>query len=138
MIIKTIFKSHFKIKKNFSKNLSKFIFVKNMVIFLLFSKIFLLGCNTTLLFGNLKKNQINILKAPSRHKKFFHQIFFEYFFVKVFFKFKFNLSKNIYLCCVFFKKLDLIFQKIGSNTLTRIKISTSFKIDLNKFYFLIV
>lgn len=109
-----------------------------MVIFLLFSKIFLLGCNTTLLFGNLKKNQINILKAPSRHKKFFHQVFFEFFFVKVFFKFKFKVNNNLFLCCVFFKKLDLIFQKIGSNTLTRIKISAIFKVNLNKFYNLVV
>ncbi len=125
MIIKTTFKSHFKVKKNL-KSKSKLIFVKNMLVFLLFSKVFFKNCSTNLLFNSMKKNQINFLKAPSRHKKFFHQTFFEFFQIKVFLKF--NLQKKLYITntIVLFKKLNLVFLNLGSNLLTR----TKFKIIL--------
>ena len=125
MIIKTTFKSHFKVKKNL-KSKSKLIFVKNMLVFLLFSKVFLKNCSTNLLFNSIKKNQINFLKAPSRHKKFFHQTFFEFFQVKVFLKFHYDKKIYIFNTTLLFKKLNLIFLNLGSNLLTR----TKFKIIL--------
>jgi hypothetical protein len=133
LIVKSVFKSHFKVKKNFlkkQKNIEKKIFVKNMFIFLLFSKIFLKGCLVSFFFKKNKVNSTNILKAPSRHKKFFHQVFYEYFQISFFFKFflkrYFKINTSMYL----FKKINNIFNKIGSNTLTRIKISTTIPIRI--------
>jgi hypothetical protein len=132
LIVKTIFKSHFKIKKSFLKNKEKKIFVKNIIVFLLFTKIFLNGCLVSFFFKKNKVNLTNILKAPSRHKKFFHQVFYEFFQVNVFFNFtKIKTLKNIYCGVATFEKLDLIFQKIGSNTLTRTKILISFVTSFN-------
>ncbi len=125
MVVKTVFKSHFKIKKKFIKNNSKRIFVKNIFIFLLFSKIFLKNCLVSFFFTKDSLNKISLLKAPSRHKKFFHQIFYEYFQVKFIFKFN-KVFKEIKNTINIFKKFNKIFQKIGSNTLNRLKISISF------------
>ena len=83
MVIKTVFKSHFKIKRNFNKNSKKKIFVKNMAVFLLFTKIFFTNCTVNFFFTKDMNTNTNVLKAPSRHKKFFHQIFYEYFLVKI-------------------------------------------------------
>ena len=112
------------LKKKFEKK----IFIKNMVIFILLSRSFFKNCEVKLLF--LKKSRLasNLLKAPSRHKKFFHQIKIETFFIKIFFKFKYvelketyNLDSNI---LNLIRDIDLIFSKIGSNTLNRLKITT--------------
>jgi len=134
LIVKTTFKSHFKIKKSLDKNKNKFIFIKNMVVFLLFSKIFFKGCAVKLLFNKTKKHQTNILKAPSRHKKFFHQVFFEFFSVKLILNFK--LSKKIpYNSTVnLFFNLDNLFKKIGSNTFTRIKFNSTFNVCLGNYF----
>lgn len=135
MVVKTVFKSHFKVKKNFSKSSKKKIFVKNMVVFLLFTKIFFKGCVVNFFFTKNKNSNTNILKAPSRHKKFFHQLFYEYFIIKINFFFKKvtplrqdkgrinDLVTNLPLI---FLNIDSIFSKINSNTLNRTKISTSF------------
>ena len=134
MVVKTVFKSHFKIKRSFLKNSKKKIFVKNMVVFLLFTKIFFKGCVVNFFFTKNRNNKINILKAPSRHKKFFHQLFYEYFIIKVNFFFKKtirlqqhegsnNLVDNLPLI---FLNMNSIFSKINSNTLSRTKLSTSF------------
>ncbi len=123
MIVKTTFKSHFKIKKTLFKNKEKSIFVKNMIVFFLFSKIFLRNCSINLLFKKVKKLQTNLLKAPSRHKKFFHQVCFEFFYLKVNFNFNFKLKIPTHFFCVFFEKINNIFIKFGSNTLTRVKFS---------------
>ena len=139
MVIKTVFKSHFKFKKNFLKNSKKKVFIKNMVVFLLFTKFFFKGCVVNFFFTKNRNTQTNILKAPSRHKKFFHQIFFEYYTIKINFFFtnsifrklstirdleKPNTSlKNLTLV---FKNLNILFKKIGSNTLNRTKLSISF------------
>lgn len=125
MIVKTTFKSHFKIKKKFLKNNSKKIFVKNMFIFLLFSKIFFKNCLVSFFFRKDRLNRINLLKAPSRHKRFFHQVFYEYFQVKFTFRFKkiFKVFTNTF---DLFNRLNKIFLKIGSNTLNRVKLSVSF------------
>tara|TARA_B110000037_G_C16689108_1_gene330007 strand:+ start:37 stop:447 length:411 start_codon:yes stop_codon:yes gene_type:complete len=127
LIIKSTFKSHFKIKKNFKKNANKNIFVKNIVILLLFSKTFLENCNLTILFKKNKKLQTSFLKAPSRHKKFFHQISSEIFSMKIFFEYfkqaflvKFNFNE-IFDC------INRLFSTIGSNVLTKTKLLISFK-----------
>jgi hypothetical protein len=134
MLIKIDFKSNFKIKNSFSKkNSNKNIFIKNMVIFLLFSKLFLQTCKVTILISKKKKILTNLLKAPSRHKKFFHQIFHEIFRLRVFFLFN-NILINSYhpnnikklhiLNSVnFFSNLDKFFTKIGSNVLSKNKFS---------------
>ena len=139
MIVKTIFKSHFKIKKSFLKNKNKKIFVKNIIVFLLFTKIFLNGCLVSFFFKKNKVNCTNVLKAPSRHKQFFHQIFYEFFQIKVFFNFtKSKPLKYISFGIVTFEKLNLIFQKIGSNILTRTKILGSFVFGFNYNYMILV
>jgi hypothetical protein len=128
LIVKTVFKSHFKMRSILKKKFEKKIFIKNMVIFILLSRSFFKNCEVNLLF--LKRNRLssNLLKAPSRHKKFFHQIKIETFFIKIFFKFKcvelkeiYNLDSNI---LNLIRDVDLIFSKIGSNTLNRLKITT--------------
>jgi hypothetical protein len=127
LIVKTIFKSHFKIKKNFLKNKDKKIFVKNIIVFLLFTKIFVSGCVVSFFFKKNKVNCTNILKAPSRHKQFFHQVFYEFFQVNVFFNFiKMKTITKTGNSVVIFEKLNLVFQKIGTNILTRTKILISF------------
>ena len=139
MIIKTTFKSHFKIKKNFCKNLKKKIFVKNIIIFLLFTKIFFRGCVVSFFFTRNKTNRTDVLKAPSRHKKFFHQIYYEFFNIKVIFNFKEGvLKKTTYpstdlVYC--FESLSNIFKRMGSNTLTRVKFIVSFKTNTNLNFF---
>jgi hypothetical protein len=86
-----------------------------------------------------KKNfflKTNLLKAPSRHKKFFHQISFEYFNLNVFFYFFEKAKILINNSILFFQKLNLIFEKIGSNTLTKTKFSTKFCIVYGGFFLL--
>lgn len=127
MIIKTHFKTHFKLKKNFGKNSKKKLFLKNIIVFLFFSKIFFKSCTLNFFFTKNKKNQTNILKAPSRHKKFFHQIYYEYYNIKITFCFKSvvflpTAVLNLFRC------LNLIFLRVGSNTMTRTKISNTFKV----------
>ena len=130
MIVKTTFKSHFKIKKNLKSNLKKKIFVKNIVVFLLFTKIFFKKCSISFLFFKNRKNQTNLLKAPSRHKKFFHQIFYEFFQIKVFFKFL-NLLFNAPEIIPIYKDLNKVFLKVGSNILTRTKFLVIYFVDVN-------
>lgn len=125
MIVKTTFKSHFKIKKQQIKNKHKRVFIKNIFIFLLFSKIFLKNCLVSFFFKKDKQNSISLLKAPSRHKKFFHQIFCEYFQVKFIFKFN-KILKATTNTIEIFSNLDKIFNKIGTNSLNRTKFSVSF------------
>lgn len=132
MLIKTTFKSHFKLKNFFKKKgPEKSIFVKNIIVLILFTKIFLKTFKITLNFKKRRFKQLNILKAPSRHKKFFHQISYEHFFVKIGFFFNTNpLFKNSYLDSIeLFKKLDRIFKNFGSNTLTRTVFKLRYKIN---------
>ena len=116
--------------KSFLKKKSeKKIFIKNMIIFILLSRSLFKNCEVKLLF--LKKSELasNILKAPSRHKKFFHQIKIETFFIKIFFKFKQSCREEVPILdsniLNLIRKLDLVFSKIGSNTLNRLKITTT-------------
>ena len=142
IVIKATFKSHFKVKQSNSscKTLEKHIFVKNIVIFLLFAKIFLPKCNTSILFSSKKSLNTSILKAPSRHKKFFHQVFLETFSIKIFLHFgilhsdnhkNICINKNCFYSVTFFKDLDALFSNVGSNILTRTKFSTSFNQHVN-------
>ncbi len=127
MILKATFKSHFKVKKMLSKNKNKAIFVKNIIVFFLFSKIFFKNCSVSLFFDKYKKLQTNVLKAPSRHKKFFHQVCFEIFFIKIFFYFHLYTNIPIQNCEFFFLKLNNIFIKFGTNIFTRVKFLINFK-----------
>ena len=102
---------------------------------MLFSKFFLNKCKISLLFSKNTKNSVNILKAPSRHKKFFHQTTFELFTTKIIFNFysflkNKHLLNNIIKIIIFFNKINLCFFKIGSNILNRVKISVCFSITL--------
>jgi hypothetical protein len=126
LIIKTTYKSHFKIKKSLAKNNNKYIFVKNMVVFFLFSKIFFKNCSISLLFNSKKNKQTNILKAPSRHKKFFHQVFYEIFHLKVFFYFNLFHIIPIKFCNSFFTDLNVVFLRFGTNVLNRVKFLVNF------------
>ncbi len=133
MIIKILYKSHFKVLKNFKlkkNNKKKQIFVKNIFIFLLFSKVFLKECSVTFFFKKRSLTNTSLLKAPSRHKKFFHQIFLEIFFLKVFFKFK--KKKKIFLekSNIFLKRLSFIFNSFGNNILNKVKFSIVFQTNL--------
>lgn len=123
MILKTTYKSHFKLKNFLNKNSSKKIFVKNIIIFILFTKIFVNSSTTTFQFKKRNKNQISLLKAPSRHKKFFHQISYEYFYINIVIKFDGcvlrTITDNYNNTIILFYKLDNIFKNFGSNTLTR-------------------
>ena len=130
MFIKTVFKSHFKVKKSFKKNLKKKIFIKNTLIFLMFVKIFFKNCSVSFFFTKNKSIYTNILKAPSRHKKFFHQVVYEFFTTKVNFFFKSFFLKYVLLSIPTFNIINNVFCKIGSNTLTRVKFTAIFKSPL--------
>ena len=130
MFIKTVFKSHFKVKKSFKKNLKKKIFIKNTLIFLMFVKIFFKICSVSFFFTKNKSIYTNILKAPSRHKKFFHQVVYEFFTTKVNFFFKSFFLKYVLLSIPTFNIINNVFYKIGSNTLTRVKFTAIFKSPL--------
>ena len=121
-----MFKSHFKIKKNFKKNFKKKIFIKNTIVFLIFIKIFFKNCIINFFFTKCKNTYTNILKAPSRHKKFFHQVVYEFFTTKVNFKFNNLPLVNLFNLLYNFNKLNLIFLKLGSNTLTRTRFTVVF------------
>ena len=128
MIIKTTYKSHFKIKGVLKKRNEKKILIKNILIFLLLSRIFFKNCKVDFLLLKKTKLTTNILKAPSRHKKFFHQIAVESFFLKIFFVFKIvNPTNSGGSFLELNGKLNNIFLKLGSNTLNRVKFTTSFK-----------
>jgi hypothetical protein len=122
LIITTTLKSHFKIKKLLKKSDSKSVFVKNIIIFILFSSIFLKSFKIKLNFFKKRFNYTNILKAPSRHKKFFHQVGYECFLVKVIFysNAELLLALDIKNSVTFFGGVDTLFQNFGSNTLNRI------------------
>lgn len=130
MFIKTVFKSHFKVKKSFKKNLKKKIFIKNTLIFLMFVKIFFKNCSVSFFFTKNRSIYTNILKAPSRHKKFFHQVVYEFFTTKVNFFFKSFFLKYVLLSIPTFNIINNVFYKIGSNTLTRVKFTAIFKSPL--------
>lgn len=122
LIIKSTYKSHFKIKKS-SKN--KTVFVKNMFIFILFSKTVLKSCRVTTMFFKKNTTSTDILKAPSRHKKFFHHVHTEYFFLKISFLFLKKFTLNALDFLNFFKKSAVVFKKFGSNTLNNTRYSLS-------------
>jgi len=119
LIIKLTLRSQFKFK-NRSKDKGR-IFLKNIITFILFSRVFLKFVKISLFFPKNIKVSNSILKAPSRHKKFIHQLCFEYFTIhmNLFYINKFILvDKNLF----FIKNLiDSIFLKIGSNILNRVK-----------------
>lgn len=118
-------KSHFKIKQQSNNKIgdNKIKLVKGLTYFILFSSIFFKNCETSLMFKKEKKNQISLLKAPSRHKKFFHQISVDSYSIKIFFNFtkRFNICSN--KSVAFFNGLVGFFLIFGSNTITLTKVS---------------
>ena len=87
----------------------------------MFSKLFLKNFKINLRFLKKKNTQTSFLKAPSRHKKFFHQVCYEMFILKIFIKYFFEkvFDRNSYISL--FENCESIFKEIGSNTLTRTK-----------------
>ena len=128
MIFKLKYKSHFKIKNKFLKNKSKKIFVKNFLIFLFLNKIFLKNAIITFKFNKIKCDKTNLLKAPSRHKKFFHQICFEYFILSIFFKYSTVIKLNKHFIFKFNLFIKSFFMKFGSNSITNTKQTVSLKL----------
>lgn len=129
------FKTHFKLFNNKKKikNLKR-IFLKNIIIFLFSTKMFLQKCKFNFIF--LKKNffKINLLKSPVRHKKFFNQVVNNYFLLKFFFYIDltdFLLYENIFIFYNFLKKK---LKNIGTNLLTRKKLSLIFFSKKNNFF----
>ena len=121
MKFKIIYKSHFRVKKTFFKNKKKNIFIKNIIILFFFLKVFLKNFISNFLCLKNKK-KYNLLKAPSRHKKFFHQISYDTFIIKIFFKSKTTMLFNNNNCYLMFFKLGKhILKDFGSNTLVKNK-----------------
>lgn len=96
----------------------------------MFVKIFFKNCSVSFFFTKNKSIYTNILKAPSRHKKFFHQVVYEFFTTKVNFFFKSFFLKYVLLSIPTFNIINNVFYKIGSNTLTRVKFTAIFKSPL--------
>lgn len=126
MIIKVIFKSHFKVKKKFKKkNLKKKILVKNMLVLFLFSKIFFVNFTISCTFMKPLKKVFSLLKAPSRHKKYFHQLVIEYYKCAFFFKLKEQKRIDLSMCLHCFSRIEEgFFKKLGSNIFSRVKVLT--------------
>ena len=128
-------KSHFKINNlNKQKKINKKgIFVKNITMFLLLSKILFNNFDSHITFNKKKILKTSFLKAPSRHKKFFHQISFEEFYVKIFFIFKGYLKINLLASTSFFFEILGNFSVLGSNvlTLTKLLLITNINIKNN-------
>ena len=138
----------FSIKKTVN-NFKKKIFLKHFIVINLFYNIFFLNFFTKILFCQKKVKLINILKAPARHKKFFHQVGFEVFSIKVlstytpytlgfFNKFQkkliFEKSKNNFkkFLKIFIKLLNLL-NLLGSNSLFKTSTVILFKTKFNIF-----
>ena len=126
MIIKVSFKSHFKLKQR--QRDKKKIFTKNILMFLLLTKLFFKELRLTLRLTNKQKSKINILKAPSRHKKFFHQILHEYFNLHIYIYIPIKQTYSLISTQRIFDQLNKVFQKIGSNTLNRFKFLTAIEV----------
>ena len=132
MFIRNTFKSHFKIKKT-QYDKKKHIFTKNITIFLLFSKVFFKICLVNIKFEKRKKNKTSFLKAPSRHKKYFHQTLFEYFTLKFFFFFNSLCNISYKKFIKIYKNFYKFFIRIGSNTLTHYSFHIECKLNVNIF-----
>ena len=127
------FKSHFKL--NIMRKRSKKIFLKNILINLFFLKVLLINCNVKLHFSKKKTNIMNILRAPSRHKKFTHQYTFEFFLVKLLLTFPTFLvsnQPNFDIICLFIS-IKKFSKKFTSSLLVQTKIQIIFNIPITLF-----
>ena len=131
MIIKLSLKSHFKFFRELrhGKNVQK----KKIVVTELCIFIMALSCflnkeffETSLIFTKKKFFKINLLKSPVRHKKFFNQIFSEIFCVRLCIFYKttscIDYAELTTMFLLFKSQLDVL----GTNLLTRTKISICF------------
>ena len=101
--------------------------MKNIIVNLMFLKILLKNCAVSLRFFKKNGGTINILRAPSRHKKFMHQYRFEFFFVILdltFQNLKLQKLKNSTVVALFLKMVSL-FGLFNSNLLTQTKFNLS-------------
>jgi len=101
----------------------KKIIIKNVILFIFLTKFFLKDFTIDMHFKKYYKNIVNILKAPCRHKKFFHKLVYEYYTVNIVYKYKkfFTLKKK-FETSFFFYNLKNLFNKIGTTSLNRTKI----------------
>ena len=130
MNCKIFFKSHFKLN-SVSKRRRK-IFLKNIIINLFFLKFLLLNCTITLNFFKNNTNIINILKAPSRHKKFIHQYLVEFFLIQL--TIISNVQKllyNINHCdvLVYNKNIIQLYSTIVTSLLVQTKIKVYYRVS---------
>jgi hypothetical protein len=121
LIIKTTFKSHFKIKT--AGKLKKKILTKNVILFIILSKFFLKDFCINMFFKKCRKNVINVLKAPCRHKKFFHKLTYEYYIVNIVYRYKkeYTLYKKIKMSG-FLKRFSRVYNRFGTTSLCRTKL----------------
>jgi len=133
LIIKTTFKSHFKIKTaGISK---KKIIIKNVILFIFLTKFFLKDFTINMCFKKYYKNIVNVLKAPCRHKKFFHKLVYEYYTVNIVYKYKkLYVLKKKFETSFFFYNLKKFYNKIGTTSLSRTKILVILPIALVNFF----
>jgi len=132
-------KSFFKLHKGTQKKSRKkdTIHVKGISLFLLFSKSFFKNCKIKIFFPKSQKSCLVFLKAPSRHKKFFHETVFEKYKVNIIynvlrfnrstFKYETVILSNFFIINLAFLKLNKLFDLFGSNTLTKCKFRVSVK-----------
>lgn len=139
MKITTTLKSFYKLGNCKKSSKNQINHVKGILIFLLFSKTFFKYCKVSLLFFKPKTLNVTFLKAPSRHKKFFHETTFVKYTVKL--TYNVFLGKFVKTRVVLphvsqvnktFVKLNQLFDVLGSNTLSKckFKIAVSFNISL--------
>jgi len=121
LIIKTTFKSHFKIKT--SGKSKKKILIKNIIIFIFLTKLFLKNFHANMFFNKYYKNVISVLKAPCRHKKFFHKLVYEYYVVNITYRYKKNIFfRKVFFGPYLFSKLNKFYNRFGTTSLCRTKI----------------
>lgn len=120
---------------NLTPRRGKKIFLKNILINLLFLKILMINCDVKIHFLKQKSEILNILKAPSRHKKFTHQYFFEFFLVKLYLNFCqfINITINYDDILPYFFLLINISRMFTSSLLVQIKFKIFFKIHAKIF-----
>lgn len=133
MICKLFFKSFF--KPNIFKKRKKKLFLKNILINLFFFKSLVRFCKFSFYFFKKKSSVINILRAPSRHKKFMHQYISESFYLNINLIFSNTSVKyaSISNYIKLFNVLTRLFTALNSNMLTQTKISVSFLTSFSSF-----
>lgn len=137
-------KSFFKLQRRAKKFKKDTIHVKGISIFILFSKTFFKSCKVSMFFPKSQKLDLIFLKAPSRHKKFFHETFFEKFKVNIIYKVMYFNKKtykheavilsNVHTTNLTFIKLNNLFDLFDSNTLAKCKFKVCTRFTTKLFF----